>query len=331
MGIKILDITQIASSGFEEIPSKLYSQDFLAMVPNKVMADNFETAFFIPDKGRVVLYNNPNLYYNEERAMAIGHFECVNESETANALLLAAETKAKQLGAKWIIGPMNGSTWDSYRFSLTHNSPNFFLEPYHHLYYNQLWLQAGFETISTYSSSVDRQMSLFNPEKLVSNQKRMDEMGIVIRTIDLENYESEIAKVHSFCEAVFKNNFLYTPISEREFVQKYLPIKGFIDLEYVLMAEDADKNLVAIFFAVADIYSKTIPTLIIKTIARNPRRDFAGITHLMCNTIIQKAKIGGYKQIIHAFMHDNNKSTGMSDKFSGEVFRQYALYGKQIH
>lgn len=331
MGVKILDITQLVSSGFEDIPSKLYSKDFLAMVPNKVAPDNFETAFLIPEKGRVVLYNNPNLYFNGEKAMALGHFECVNEPEEANALLLAAENKAKQLGAKWIIGPMNGSTWDSYRFSLSQDSPNFFLEPYHHLYYNELWQQAGFETIATYSSSLDRQMSLFNPEKLISYETTFNELGVLIRPIDLENYEMEISKVHSFCEAVFKNNFLYTPISEREFIQKYIPIKGFINPEYVLLAEDAEKNLVAIFFAVADIYNGTTHTLIVKTIARNPNPIYAGLIQIMCNRAVAAAKLNGFKQMIHAFMHDDNKSNNVSRNFSGEVFRQYALYGKQIH
>ena len=106
-------------------------------------------------QARVALYDNPHLYYKGRKAVCLGNYECVNDALISQKILQKAIEEAKTLGAEYIIGPMNGSTWDNYRFSLHHDTPNIFLESYHHLYYNEQFRAVGFELISRYFSSKD--------------------------------------------------------------------------------------------------------------------------------------------------------------------------------
>lgn len=330
MSIERIDTIPENDSEFVNLIQVLYSDSELKMVPNNLNLPYFHTAFYIRNKGRLILFNNPELNINGKKAMSIGFFECVNEQIIADSLITAAREEALKENASWIVGPMNGSTWETYRFSMNHESPNFFLEPYHHLYYNDLWKISGFDVLATYSSSMDKQMNLFNPGRFNDLHSRMKGNGVNIRKIDMQAFDEEIAKVYQFCIMAFAGNYLYTSISEIDFVKKYKQIKEVIDPDFILLAENPSNKIVAIFFAIPDIYNKLIPTLIVKTIARNPQREFAGITHIMGNQIIATAKQKGYQQMIHAFMHNHNESNIVSSKFSGEVFRNYALYAKQI-
>ena len=103
-----------------------------------------------------------------------------------------------------------------------------------------------------------------------------------------------------------------------------------IDEHFVKIAEDGSGKIIALFFAIPDIYNTVTPTLIVKTIVRNPSRKYAGIIHLLGNLIVKEARKKGYLQMIHAFMHASNTSNKVSRKFSGEVFRSYVLFGNNI-
>jgi hypothetical protein len=98
--------------------------------------------------GRLAVYENPNLTSNDQQVACIGNYECENNPETAKLLFRKAFEEISSLGVKTIIGPMSGSTWDNYRFSNHNNEPNFLLEPYHHVYYNEQFLENGFQPLS---------------------------------------------------------------------------------------------------------------------------------------------------------------------------------------
>ena len=79
----------------------------------------------------------------------------VEDDHISNFFLDHIIKEAKKLNYGFLIGPMNGSTWDNYRFSLHNNFNNFLLEPYHPVYYNQQFLSAGFKPIAHYSSRMN--------------------------------------------------------------------------------------------------------------------------------------------------------------------------------
>lgn len=319
---------------FEALPALLYKpENARFQLPDSLPTEWLESCFVSVVDGvpvaRASLYNNPNLHYQGKKVFTIGTYEASNESSYTQILLEHLTTVAKQKGATYLIGQMNGSTWENYRFSLHNDAPNFFLEPYQHAYYNSQFEEAGFETIARYFSSIDKQI-LHNQPEVLALEANFREMGVTFRSIDMANYETELAKVFLFNSLAFETNFLYSPISEDNFIAKYLPLKAYIQPEFVVMAEDKDKNLIGCIFTFQDFWNKATKTLIVKSISRHPDKQWRGLGHVIGNLICQTAVSNGFKQMIHAFLREEGTSATISKNYSGHVYKQYALYGKTI-
>ena len=95
----------------------------------------------------------------------MGGYECIDDMETSQMLLDVAKRKAKELDGKYLIGPMNGSTWQNYRFTVNNDQPSFFLEHIHQPYYPNQFIKAGFSLLSKYNSFLDPEIKL-KPNKI---------------------------------------------------------------------------------------------------------------------------------------------------------------------
>lgn len=319
---------------FEELPSLIYTERSIAYKQaDMINTTLLEQCFVLEEKGiplsRVALYSNPDLHYQGMKTACLGNYEALENPAAASMILDYVSAFAKQSGVQYLIGPMNGSTWDSYRFSTHHQHPNFLSEPYHPLYYNEHFLHSGFEIIAHYSSSLDTELP-FDQAPLVQREQELIREGVCFRMINLEAFDEELERIHAFNTTAFKNNFLYTPISKEAFLLKYNETKKIIDPQYVILAEDAQQNLIGYFFCFQDLFNTSEKSLIVKTIARHPDKRWRGLGHVIGNRIYRAAVADGYTSAIHAFMYQEGTSNGISTNFSGRIYKNYALYGKII-
>lgn len=276
--------------------------------------------------GRFALYCNPHLEYNNKMACCLGSYECVNNSEIAKKLIDHAIERAKQLNYKYLIGPMEGSTWNSYRFSVHNEQPNFFMEPYHHVYYNQQFEASGFSPIAHYVSNLDATLE-YDLDRLEKLEKHYLERGAIMRNLNMGNLETDLFNIARFSNDAFANNFLYTPIDEDEFVRKYLKLKPLFNPDLVWIVEDTSCEMQALSFSIKDYNDPEGKTLIIKSLARLSGSTFGGIGGYLASKTNLIAKTQGFEKIIHALMIDDNASVRISEKHAGEAFKTYALYG----
>ncbi|MEP6626724.1 MAG: hypothetical protein ABJA32_02025 [Ginsengibacter sp.] len=315
---------------FEDLPEQLY--------PAKNITEDYNTSFVYSyyvlldnaqPKARAVLYQNPGLFYQGETVITIGNYECVENDFISSFFLAHLIKEAKKLNPDYLIGPMNGSTWDHYRFSLHNDFENFLLEPYHPVYYNHQFQSAGFRPVAHYSSRINT--DFFSDEGTVLlKEKRLFENGLKLRNIDLDNFDEELKKLYPFVNAAFKNNFLFSTIAMEVFVEKYKKIIDFINPEFVLIAEDEKENIIGFIFCYEDLLNKKEKSLVIKTLARDQSKKWSGLGAVMANRIIVLAKERGYKSVIHAFMMDDGSSSESSRKFFGNVYKEYVLYGLKL-
>lgn len=318
---------------FEQLPASLYSRDGIRLKQkDNLNIELLHRCYVLEQNGeikaRAALYDNPHLSYKERKAVSVGNYECANDQSISNELLSAIQTDAKSLCAAYLIGPMNGSTWDDYRFSIDHNYPTFFTEQEHHLYYNDQFKKFGFNEIANYVSGISdcTNYQTKYPDVIENLYKK----GLTIRLADLDDFEDELKKLYGFCSLAFQKNFLYTPINFDYFKEKYLQAKKIIDPEFFRIAEDANGNIVGFMFCLNDLYNTSEKNLIIKTIARLPDEKWKGLTTVTGDIIYSLARDKGYQHVLHAFMHQSNASVSVSKKFAGSVIRNYALYGKKI-
>jgi L-amino acid N-acyltransferase YncA len=316
---------------FENFLAIIYPENKLPFLKSKnSIADFLFGSYLVMRLGipvaRFSIYNNPGLYYKGLFSVSIGNYECVDDNEVSTFALKAAINETKQLNPSFIIGPMNGSTWDSYRFSDNFDHPLFLLEPDHPLYYPGQFLRAGFAIIAKYTSSIDTTFTR-NQAHVLLRESELLSQGLRIREIDMDQYVAELTKLYPFILEAFRNNFLYTPISLSSFLKKYLEVKPIVNSKHVLIAEDAERNIVGFIFCYDDLNNKEAKSLVIKTIARKMDAQWKGLGHILANRIIANAAGENYRSLIHAFIIENGTSAEASRNFAGEVFKHYSLYG----
>ncbi len=300
----------------------------------KIPADFLAGCFILTDQDRVVarasLYDNPYLRLpGGGHSLTIGNYECVDQEDYAVRLLGFVTSVAQSRNCKYLIGPMNGSTWEAYRFPTDDTHPPFFLEPQQPLYYNGHFLKAGFTVIGNYYSSIAVPSNEISPD-VIAKSHAFREMGVTFRPIDLNRYTDELRRIHALSCIAFAGNFLFTPISEAAFLEKYAGMARLLHPQLTILAEDKDANLIGFYFCIDDLLDKERKTLIFKTLARDPSPQWRGLGSVIGNIIYSKAGELGYQAFIHALIYDNGTSRKLSDDFGGKQFKTYALYGKKI-
>lgn len=269
-----------------------------------------------------------------EKIGVIGHFAAENESgdedDPSHVLLNNACFRLKMEGCSRAVGPMDGNTWRHYRFvtEMGTQAP-FFLEPMNPLAWPRYWENYGFEPLAQYSSAITPDLEK-RDQRLPKLEQRLIERGIRFRPLDLSNYEQELRQIYNISVVSFVNNFLYTPLSEDEFVAQYMKVRERVVPELTLLAHKAGIP-VGFLFAIPDINEiqrgEPSTTVIIKTVAVLPENAHAGLGALLVDKVQQQARELGFQRAIHALMYDGNVSRNISGHYA-EVMRRYTLYFK---
>jgi predicted GNAT family acetyltransferase len=281
-----------------------YNQDFLKEV--YVLIENSNPL------ATVALYKNEQMNYGGYDCGTLGNYESINNQEISKMLLDHAILQAKVHGINFLIGPMNGSTWDDYRFCDEGNQTNFLFEPHNPKYYENHFTTVGFHPISEYVTNIDKNMN-YDSETIQMREKYLEEIGVTIRPINMNEYENELKKIFQFSLTVFKKNFLFTPISWNEFRKKFFNMKNVTDPDHVLLAEYKDQ-IVGYVFNIKDNLNKNLNSLIIKKLAVNQNLQFRGLGQILVKKSAEIAKQKNYKAVVHALMNTKNQVVNLSTK-----------------
>ncbi len=257
-------------------------------------------------------------HFEDRKTATIGNFQAEN-IEAGERLIKQAILYLQEHCFDFVLGPMNGNTWQSYRFVTgSDGSPPFLMEPQNPDFYPDVFMNAGFEAVGEYSSAKVMLTGHY--------EEKSPPEGIHLRPFDTANAKGELHKIWELSLEAFAKNYLYTPIEKAEFMALYEPVLDYLIPDFVLMAETEDATLKGFLFAVPDYNQGKQPDqLIVKTYASLQR----GIGGALLDLIHKKAEESGFKTVIHALMYDSNVSKKHSDKFS-ETFRRYTLYGREI-
>lgn len=265
-----------------------------------------------------------------ERLGVIGGFQAGEEAAAAAVLGRALE-RLRAEGCTLAVGPMDGSTWRRYRFVTDPGTePPFFLEPWNPPEWPHWWRGAGFEPLAEYVSTVTADLRVRDP-RLAAVAERMAAAGVRLRPIDPARFGEELARIHELSLVSFRENFLYTPLPQAEFVAQYRAVLPGVRPELVLLAEHAG-GLVGYVFALPDREAEqrgAPPTFIVKTLAVLPSRSHAGLGALLLGEVHAAAERLGYERGIHALMHQSNRSRNLSAHYATPL-RRYALLSRRL-
>lgn len=261
----------------------------------------------------------------------IGHFYAADE-ESGRLALAEARSQLARRGRTLAVGPLNGNTWRKYRFvTEAGDEPPFALEPSHPDWWPSLWQRCGFAPLAGYHSSLIDDLSEEDP-RMERAAERLTRNGVRIRQLDMGNFEGDLSRIFAVSKESFARNFLYSPISEKAFVEMYRPFRGLVDPRFVLIAE-ADDHPVGFVFSLPDLAQtrrgENGDTLVIKTLAVLPGRSQAGLGAVLVDRMRNAAREFGYRRIIHALMHDSNVSSNIGR--NSRIIRRYTLFAQRLN
>ena len=281
--------------------------------------------------GRASLWWKETAPHPQYRLGVIGHFAAADENSTKLLLDHACAELARR-GSTLAVGPMDGNTWRRYRL-LTERGfePAFFLEQDNPDDWPGWFAKARFTPLASFFSAMNSDLSVEDP-RLPRTVERLERGGVRLRRLNPCDFAGELRRIHAVSRVSFKGNFLYTPISEDEFLAQYEPIRTYVRPELVLLAEHADRP-VGFVFGIPDLAQAkrgaSVDTVIVKTVATLPGRAYAGLGNVLVARCQQEARALGFRRAIHALMHESNNSLNLSGHYANP-FRRYTLFARTL-
>jgi GNAT superfamily N-acetyltransferase len=281
--------------------------------------------------GRYSLWWRETPALEGQRLGLIGHYAVSGGESAARVLERACERLAAE-GCTLAVGPLDGTTWNRYRLlSERGTEPPFFLEPDNPDDWPGHFTAAGFSALATYSSAVNEDLKRPAPG-MDEAARRAEAEGMTWRTLDLGRFEDELRAVHAVSLESFRHNFLYSPIGVEAFLAMYQSLRPFLRPELTLLLERRG-TLVGYLLGVPDHLQAQrggpIDTAVFKTMAVHP--DFMGrkLGGLLMARAHQAADRLGYRRVIHALMHEDNRSRAIS-QHTARTIRRYTLYARAL-
>ncbi len=275
-------------------------------------------------RGRCSLWWNRMPALNDHRVGMIGHYS--SSGEGACAFLDYACRQLSAHGCTIAVGPIDGSTWRSYRLITSFgDEPRFFLEPDNPPEWVEHYTGSGFEPLAHYFSAINDDLTRTDP-RVEQRAVRLAQAGITLRPIHAEAIEDDLRRIFTVSRIVFRDNLLYADPDEADLLETYRSLLGKMPLELILLAEHAG-HPVGFVFAVPDGNEKR--TLIIKTLAALPHRQYAGLGQMLLAEVMRRAHEMGFSRAIHALVRDSGHLRRITDRYARSI-REYTLFARVL-
>lgn len=242
----------------------------------------------------------------------LGHVSAVDQD--ALTTLLAGVGGLEASGSHVLLGPIDGSTWNRYRVVTDAGDlPPFPLEPSNPAWWGDAFAAAGYSPIERYWSGV-RDVQAVPCEAPAPAPE-----GVTIRELRTEHLADELNAIYDLALEAFAANPLYTPIDPDRFRAMYEPLAGHLDPRLCLVAERGDP--IGVMMCIPADRSR----LVLKTIAVASEERGTGVGRLLLDAAAHRGQTLGYRSLIYALMHDDNRSSSMVQRVAVPM-RRYALY-----
>ena len=281
-------------------------------------------------------HNRPD--YNGRKTSYIGNVN-IHEKYRKNEEQLFNKVfeELKKEGIEIIIGPLNGTTWNTYRYVTEKGSRRqFLLEPWNEDYSVSLFEKLGFKPLAGYISTVMEGMDSDgrrNLNKKIEKLKKFDYYkDIKVESAENKDLLTVLNKVYDLTVEAFKNNFLYSELEREIFLKMYMSYEDKIIKKFFKMLYLGDE-LIGYVFGIPDYaelgYKGKIDTIILKTIAVSPIYNGKGMGYILINSLVEEAEKEGYENVIYALMHESNVSKNIG-LLLGNMLRKYTLFIKEL-
>jgi len=173
-----------------------------------------------------------------------GFFETVDDEQVAEALIVAASDWLRERGKDLMRGPVNGAPTDEVGVLLAgHDRRPSIWEGHTPPYYRDLIERLGFRKYDDYFAYElwfkDLDWDLRNlPSKFLRvAEKVRSKTGVTVRKVDVNQWDSEVAKIHYLYNVAFRTIPGHTDMSLEKFSGMAASLRPFLDPNLIVIAE----------------------------------------------------------------------------------------------
>lgn len=174
--------------------------------------------FFEQGKSSCYLIVNKNI---EEYPCMFGFAELSDDFEEVSELFRKVEARARELGYRHIIGPVNYTTWMSYRWAISEYDTHYYPDCENPPYYVDYIRDLGYRELYTYRSAhIETKNLLFESGEEIFRQKEED--GFEFRIYKGEESYEIVKDIYDVSIDSFYGSLLYSEIPFEVFQEIYL-------------------------------------------------------------------------------------------------------------
>ncbi|MCM1985204.1 hypothetical protein [Lyngbya confervoides] len=204
--------------------------------------------------GRIVAAINDRLIEREgERIGLFGFFECIDDSEIAQALLGSAEAWLKAQHIVKVRGPIDLSTHNNCLFLAEgFDSPPLVMMPYNPPYYLR-FMEEGEWHQAKDAFAYDLPLNQPLPESYERAYRVACKSGVTFRSIHTQGqeFQADCRGLYDLFTRAFANNWSSTPRTEAEFLEEAKALQSLVDPAIFPIAE-YEGEMVGFFMALPD-------------------------------------------------------------------------------
>ncbi len=302
----------------------------------------------IPDILRISGLYHPLLTYHGKKAAYFGFWETVDDLKLNQQVFSELRAWAKSEGAEIVVGPINFSTFGSYRIRVngTPFDDVFIGEPFSPPYYDEILQQLGFSCSESYSTIVVKEDPKLLPYFEALRESLLLE-DVTIASLPPIEWKKSAQEFYELTVDIFRDNPGYSQISFDDFLRQVVDPLSRIMCPYTsIVASRTSGEKVGYVVSMPNYGSLRLPSsslsfdehypklhkkmLVGKTVGVMPEFRGRKLQFLMTADVGVRALKGGYySEIAMALMRDGNHSAKTKPPFTSDV-RQYRLYSVEL-
>lgn len=241
-----------------------------------VLSPTFSFQAYIAYVDQEAVIRSALIYNRTNNESYLGFFEAVNLPQVMEKFMDFIFEQARSLGAKKLIGPVNGSFWLGYRMKLSNfDCAPFTGEPHNLDYYPDLWQTIGFELVEQYQSHFYTQSPLgFQAERLKKRYRHFIDRGYQFVHPKKDDWSKVSLEVFYLLKNLYADFPVFQSITDSQFSEIFAAYKQILDFSMVTLAYYESK-LVGFFIPLPDygtiVYQKLTPLNIFKILTRRKK------------------------------------------------------------
>lgn len=260
----------------------------------------------------------------KEHPCMFGFVTLPNDFNTSQELFNKIEAKAKQLGYKDIIGPLNYTTWMSYRFATNNFDFKLYPDCTNPKYYVDFVKKLGYQELYTYRSAyINMKNKLYDIGELVYKEKLKE--GYEFKTFIGEEAYDLAKDVYNISIDAFEGSYLYSEIPFECFEQIYLEWTKKIKL--ILIVAYKDDKAIGYVMGYENPFSKDFiskTSAVLKSYQKH--KVYVALLYLGCKYVLNL----GYDKMIYHFQCEQRETFQRFDKMIESNEKNYAIYIKEL-